>query len=115
MDNVTVVGAGAWFTELHWSDQLAMGLSGAKAGPGAPGSLGVQLYDFAIRGEVRERVDSNPANGLGGAIGGGSVVRGLIIQHTKVGMWFDGPMSDLLIAGRYACVCHPVPYACLES
>lgn len=60
----------------------------------------MQLYDFAIRGEIRQRCDSCPANGIGGAIGGGSVVKGLIIQHTKVGMWLDGPFSDLVISGN---------------
>lgn len=60
----------------------------------------MQLYDFAIRGEIRQRCDTCPANGLGGAIGGGSVVKGLIVQHTKVGMWLDGPFSDLVISGN---------------
>ena len=35
----------------------------------------------------------------GGAIGGGSLIRNLWIQHTKVGLWFDGPMHGLTVSG----------------
>ena len=73
------------YSELHWSGQTSIGLAG-KRSTGKQGSVGVELYDFAIRGEIRQRCDSCPAQGLGGAIGGGSVIQGLIIQHTKVGM-----------------------------
>jgi len=59
----------------------------------------VRLEDFAILGEVTERVDHDQVNGIGGAIGGGSLIRNLWIQHTKVGLWFDGPMHGIAIRG----------------
>ncbi|NEE56893.1 mycodextranase, partial [Streptomyces sp. SID8455] len=36
-------------------------------------------------------------NGIGGALSD-STITGLHIQHTKVGMWFDGPMKNLRIS-----------------
>jgi len=35
-------------------------------------------------------------NGIGGALSD-STIEGLYIHHTKVGMWFDGPMTNLRI------------------
>jgi hypothetical protein len=56
----------------------------------------VKLYNFAIIGQVNERVDCDQANG----IGGGSVVSGLWIQHVKVGLWLDGPFDGLTVTGN---------------
>src|SRR5260370_33104622 len=50
-------------------------------------------------GEVTGRDDSAQVNGIGGAIGGYSTIQNIWIEHTKVGMWFDGPFSDLTITG----------------
>ena len=55
------------------------------------------LRDFAIIGEVMERVDKAQLAGIGGSIGGGSVVEDLWIQHHKVGLWIDGPIDGLVI------------------
>jgi hypothetical protein len=87
---------GAWYSHLHWVGQHAIGLVGDKQHNTSP----VQLYDFMISGEIKQRCDACPAAGLSGAFGGGSVIQGLIIQHTKVGMWLDGPFSDLMIVGN---------------
>src|SRR5262249_38271225 len=46
--------------------------------------------------DVRERIDKDQVNGIGGALSD-STIDGLYIHHTKVGMWFDGPMSNLRI------------------
>jgi len=62
-------------------------------------STAVHLADFAIRGDTTIRNDSVSDSGLGGSLGGGSTVDNLWIEHTKVGMWFDGPMSNLRITG----------------
>ena len=61
------------------------------------GSRNVRLSDFALRSDVRERIDTDQVNGIGGAMGGGSVIERLYIQHTKVGLWFDGPMDGLTV------------------
>ncbi|HLY27018.1 MAG TPA: glycosyl hydrolase family 28-related protein, partial [Aggregatilineales bacterium] len=93
VDNVTMRGAGMWYSTLHGS---GVGLYGL-ASP-AP-SQNVHLSDFAIVGEVTDRDDSAQVNGIGGAIGDHSTIERLWIEHTKVGMWFDGPFSDLTITG----------------
>ncbi|HYS34621.1 MAG TPA: mycodextranase, partial [Pseudonocardiaceae bacterium] len=54
---------------------------------------------FAIEGDVRERIDTDQVNGIGGALSN-STIDGLYIQHTKVGMWFDGPMTNLRITNN---------------
>src|SRR5260221_4425137 len=93
VDNVTVRGAGIWYSILHGA---GVGLYG-NYDPSP--SQNVHLSDFAIFGEVTNRDDSAQVNGIGGAIGGHSTIQNLWIEHTKVGMWFDGALSDLTITG----------------
>jgi hypothetical protein len=45
---------------------------------------------------VRERIDTDQVNGVGGALCD-STIDGLYIHHTKVGLWFDGPMDNLKV------------------
>jgi len=104
VDQVTIRGAGPWYSELRGSRAGIFG-KGEPQSCGAGGTLGstssnVKLYDFAIIGEVTERVDCDQANAIGGALGGGSVVTGLWIQHTKVGLWLDGPFDGLTVSGN---------------
>ncbi len=92
VNNVTLTGAGEWYSVLHGA---GVGVYG-DAAPNPSG--GVHLSGFAIFGEVAERVDSADLNGVGGALGGGSTIDHLWIQHTKVGMWFTGPFDGLTIS-----------------
>jgi len=92
VDNVTVDGAGPWYSVLQGA---GVGIFG-KAAP-TPSSA-VHLADFAIFGETTTRNDQSSDSGLGGAMGGGSTVNNLWIQHTKVGAWFDGPVDGLAIS-----------------
>jgi alpha-1,3-glucanase-like protein len=106
VDHVTVEGAGSWYSivrghEVALSSPLpdgsmhtGVGFYGRYAKDG--GSSDVHLRDFAIEGDVRERVDLDQVNGIGGALSN-STIDGLYIHHTKVGMWFDGPMHGLRI------------------
>ena len=91
VDDVEIVGAGPWRSVLTGR---GVGLYGRTDGQQ---SRRVILRDFAILGEVTERVDDDQVNGVGGAMGGGSLVDNLWIQHTKVGLWFDGPMDGITI------------------
>lgn len=92
VNNVTLTGAGEWYAMLH-------GAGVGVYGDAAPNpSANVHLSDFAIFGEVRDRVDSADLNGIGGAMGGGSTISNVWIQHTKVGMWFTGPFDGLTIS-----------------
>jgi hypothetical protein len=68
-----------------------VGFYGKNSGDG--GSDNVHLSGFAIEGDVRERIDTDQVNGIGGAMSN-STITGLYIRHTKVGLWFDGPMTN---------------------
>jgi hypothetical protein len=93
VDNLTVRGAGMWYSVLHGN---GIGLYGNYS---PTPSQNVKLYDFAIFGEVTNRNDTAQINGIGGALGGGSVIQNIWIEHTKVGIWLDGPFSGLIITG----------------
>ncbi len=107
VDKVTVRGAGNWWTIIKGnvlplpepapdkSVHSAPGFYGRYAADG--GSTRVHLADFAIESDVRERIDTDQVNGIGGAIGGGSTIENLYLHRTKVGIWLDGPMDGLLI------------------
>ena len=91
VDRVTIEGAGAWYSTLRGN---GVGLYGR---PAPQGSRSVVLRDFAIIGEVTERVDKAQLAGIGGSIGGGSIFEDLWIQHHKVGVWIDGPIDGLIV------------------
>ena len=63
------------------------------------GSSNVHLSGFAIEGDVRERIDTDQVNGIGGAMSD-STIDGLYIRHTKVGLWFDGPMTNVKVTNN---------------
>ncbi|MET0309290.1 MAG: glycosyl hydrolase family 28-related protein [Sphingomonas sp.] len=88
LDRVTLAGAGHWHSELAGD---GVGIFGKDAHH-------VELRDFAILGEVAERVDSAQLQGVGGAFSN-STIADLWIQHTKVGLWLDGPMDRLTVRG----------------
>jgi hypothetical protein len=92
VDRVEIAGAGPWYSILHGE---GVGLYGHDA-PNP--SQAVVIHDLAIIGEVNERDDHKALAGIGGALGGGSSIRDLFIQHVKVGIWLDGPFDDLAIS-----------------
>jgi hypothetical protein len=108
VDNVTIEGAGNWWTIIRGhqvtlasplpdgSTHTGVGFYGRYADNGG-GSHNVHLSNFAIEGDVRDRVDTDQVNGVGGALSDSSI-DGLYIQHTKVGLWFDGPMHNLTVS-----------------
>jgi hypothetical protein len=109
VDDVTVEGAGNWYTVIKGHEvtlatpapdgsvHTGVGFYGKDAAAG--GSHNVHLSGFAIEGDVRERIDTDQVNGVGGALSD-STVDGLYIHHTKVGLWFDGPMSNTRITNN---------------
>ncbi|MEU6162910.1 glycosyl hydrolase family 28-related protein [Streptomyces tanashiensis] len=106
VDDVTIVGAGNWHTVLKGrqvtlaepapdgSRHTGVGLYGRPAAEG--GSRNVHLSGFAIEGDVRERIDTDQVNAIGGAMSD-STIKGLYLHHTKVGLWFDGPLRNVRI------------------
>lgn len=87
VQNVTLQGAGGWYSVVHASRFIDQGSS----------SGGVHLKNFAVIGEVTERVDSNPDNFVNGSLGPGSSVSGMWIQHLKVGLWLTGNNDNLVV------------------
>jgi hypothetical protein len=106
VDGVTIEGAGSWWSVVKGhqvtlsspapdgSVHTGVGFYGKYAPDG--GSHGVKLSNFAIEGDVRERIDTDQVNGIGGALSD-STIDGLYIHHTKVGIWLDGPMNNVTI------------------
>src|SRR5258706_5522142 len=90
VDNVTLRCAGPWYSVLHGY---------AAGGFGNRPSTNVQLSDFAIFGEDTVRNDGLPHEALGGAMGGGSIIQNIWIEHTKVGLWFNGTMDGATVTG----------------
>jgi hypothetical protein len=91
VDRVEIAGAGPWYSILQGE---GVGLYGHEA---PKPSQAVDIHDLAIIGEVTERDDHKPLAGIGGALGGGSRIRDLFIQHVKVGLWLDGPFDGLVV------------------
>ncbi|MEV6504585.1 discoidin domain-containing protein [Streptomyces sp. NPDC051642] len=87
VQNVTLQGAGQWYSVVHTSRFIDQSSS----------SGGVHIKDFAVIGEVTERVDSNPDNFVNGTLGPGSSVSGMWIQHLKVGLWLTGNNDNLVV------------------
>jgi hypothetical protein len=91
VDRVEIAGAGPWYSLLQGD---GVGLYGRDA-PNP--SQAVDIHDLAIIGQVNERDDHKALAGIGGAMGGGSLIRNVFIQHVKVGLWLDGPLDGLIV------------------
>ena len=91
VDRVEIAGAGPWYSVLQGE---GVGLYGRDA-PNP--SQAVDIHDLAIIGQVNERDDHKALAGIGGAMGGGSLIRNVFIQHVKVGLWLDGPFDGLIV------------------
>lgn len=91
VDRVTVRGAGPWHSVLSGAGVGVFG--NAVPNP----STAVHLADFAVFGDTTARDNSTVDSGLGGSLGESSTVDRLWIEHTKVGMWFDGPSDGLTV------------------
>ncbi|MFH8773930.1 discoidin domain-containing protein [Streptomyces sp. NPDC017958] len=87
VQNVTLQGAGSWYSVVHTSRFIDQSSSSGL----------VHIKDFAVIGEVTERVDSSPDNFVNGSLGPGSSVSGMWIQHMKVGLWLTGNNDNLVV------------------
>ncbi|MFF4841128.1 galactose-binding domain-containing protein [Streptomyces collinus] len=85
--DVTLQGAGSWYSVVHTSRFIDQ--SGSSGG--------VHIKDFAVIGEVTERVDSSPDNFVNGSLGPNSSVSGMWIQHLKCGFWLTGNNDNLVV------------------
>jgi Pectate lyase superfamily protein len=106
VDNVTIQGAGNWWSIIRGTEvtlpamapdgslHTSVGFYGKYSADG--GSSNVHLSNFAIYGDITDRVDNDQVNGIGGALNN-STVDGLYITHTKVGLWMDGPIDNFKV------------------
>ena len=108
-NNLVITGAGSWYSIITGHETPAVDPDGSAGmtGPGIygryaadGGSRNVHISSFAIEGPITSRVDEDQTNGIGGSLGGGSTISGMYIDHTKAGMWFDGPFSGLTISNN---------------
>jgi F5/8 type C domain/Abnormal spindle-like microcephaly-assoc'd, ASPM-SPD-2-Hydin/Right handed beta helix region len=101
VNNVTVEGAGMWYSTLSGAAPGVFGL-GEPNSCGVGGNTGVSsnvhLANFAIFGQVDSRNDCDQDNGIGGALSN-STVSNIWVEHEKVGAWMDGPMTNLVFSG----------------
>src|SRR5713101_3786568 len=86
--NVTIEGAGQWYTVLTGSHV-------EFAGSIAPASTNVNISNLAIFGNVAVRNDGDGSvNGFNGGFSN-STISNIWIQNTKVGGWIVGPATNL--------------------
>ncbi len=109
VDDVTIEGAGNWYTVIKGrsvklsepapdgSVHTGVGFYGRDTADG--GSRNVRLSGFTIEGDVRERIDTDQVNAVGGALSD-STIDGLYLHHTKVGVWLDGPMRNVKVTNN---------------
>jgi hypothetical protein len=89
ISSATIEGAGSWYTQLL-SNEL---IDNTTAVPGP-----VNLANFAILGSTVGRHDDSSANAIDGSLGTGSVVQGLWIQNTNVGLWLEYGNTHVTVA-----------------
>ncbi|MFF4978873.1 discoidin domain-containing protein [Streptomyces sp. NPDC001046] len=87
VQDVTLRGAGHWHSVVRTSRFIDQSGSAGK----------VHIEDFAVMGEVTERVDSSPDNFVNGSLGPNSSVSGMWLQHLKVGLWLMGDNDNLVV------------------
>ncbi|PRP87995.1 coagulation factor 5/8 type domain-containing protein [Planoprotostelium fungivorum] len=96
VDKVTVRGAGPWYTNVFTNTLHGVGFFGKDAQNG--GSSNVGLYDFSITGATNIRIDEQLDSGVGAALSN-TIIQNLWIEHTKCGMWLDGPFDGFHVTG----------------
>ncbi len=95
-DNVTIQGAGMWYSELV-GDDTYYAEAPRRVRLKGNGSH-IHLADFAITGRLTYRSDKEANDGLVGSYGTGSTISRIWIEHTKVGMWIENS-EGLVITG----------------
>jgi len=88
VDNVTIKGAGMWYSVLRGSG-AAFALNANNC----------RFYDFAIYGNTTQRIDSAPETAFDGNAGTGSIIQNIWIEHVKCGIWVNYPTDGIQILG----------------
>jgi hypothetical protein len=97
--DVTIQGAGMWYTTLvgnpveYTNSSLRVSLNGIGSN--------IHLSDFAIIGKLNYRNDSEPNDGLGGSYGSGSTISRVWVEHTKTGAWIINSQGLIVDSCRF--------------
>jgi hypothetical protein len=94
--NITLRGAGMWYTELVGDEQEYTDANKRVRIKG--NGSNIHISDFAINGKLNYRNDKEPNDGIVGSFGMNSTISCIWIEHTKVGMWIENS-SGLKITG----------------
>ena len=106
LHDVTIQGAGMWYTNLVGDPNLYTNQSRRVRVIG--GGSNVHLADFSMQGKLNYRSDPEENDGLFGSYGTGSTIERIWVEHTKVGCWpsnsdglviSDCRMRDLIADG----------------
>lgn len=94
--NITVQGAGMWYSKLVGDEKLYTDASKRVRVKGNGDNI--HIADFAIDGKLNYRNDKEENDGVVGSFGINSTISNIWIEHTKVGMWIENS-SNLKITG----------------
>ena len=93
-------GAGMWYTTLIGNPSVYNTTPGSRVTISGQGS-NIKLADFAVKGFLNYRNDSEANDGLVGSYGTGSSVRRIWVEHTKVGAWIDNSQGLVVDSCRF--------------
>jgi hypothetical protein len=91
ISSATIAGAGSWYSQVNSGEFI----DNTAAVPGP-----VNLSDFTIQGATVGRHDDSTQNAINGSLGTGSVVSGLWIQNTNVGLWLEYGNTGVTVTGN---------------
>src|SRR5260221_11361389 len=94
--NITVQGAGMWYTQLV-GDEAQYTNANRRVRLKGNGS-NIHIADFAIIGKLNYRSDKESNDGIVGSFGTNSTISSIWFEHTKVGMWIENS-KNLKITG----------------
>lgn len=98
--NHTFQGAGMWYTTLIGSPNLYNTTPASRVFISGQGS-NINLADFAIKGFLNYRNDSEANDGLVGSYGTGSSISRIWVEHTKVGAWIQNSQGLVVNSCRF--------------
>jgi hypothetical protein len=96
--NITIQGAGMWYTQLV-GDEALYGNANRRVRLKGDGS-NIHISDFAIIGKLNYRSDKEANDGIVGSYGTNSTISRIWIEHTKVGMWIENSKNLHIIGCR---------------
>ena len=94
--NITIQGAGMWYTNLVGDENLYTDANRRLRIIGDGDNI--HISDIALTGALNYRSDKEANDGIVGSYGTNSTISNIWIEHTKVGMWIENS-KNLTITG----------------